>query len=1282
MQPPPRKGNYLKVCKNLHSEQVSKLLAKNQQECDLLEDIRNFTKQRSSIEKSYGEALCKIAANYQNRKIACVPDIRLEDGSEAWNVYSVWRTVLDETEKLGKARLAAVEVFQQNISEDAKQTRQNKIHLGKKLSEHLKVIQNELQTQVQELDRTKKTYYDEEHVAHDAREKASAAEEKYLVFTCKGAERPIREGLKEENEDGTRIKRAEFLEKLSEHLKVIQNELQTQVQELDRTKKTYYDEEHVAHDAREKASAAEEKLKRKKGSLFQSIHSLQKNSAKFSAKRDVCDEKSAGARNDYLLTLASSNAHQRRYYEIDFERILRTMECDMYDKVAEYLTLMSRTELLTCSASQASFNKIKEQSTTVTRGYNLRCYLTFYPMLGQNIQYDFEPCEGDKIEKIGIHDESTQVILDGESKKCVATIQKEIKVIRDASKKIQKLGVAGRAEVDLPPDVEAKLDDLRHTIRRAETIKCKTEAKIEMLKEGGIEVEDYTKSLDSDSLGVDLDTSLSRSGSTLSVREEIEGGTAEFDGEQPESDAVTTTSAAEPASVDSEKDDYLQPQEDGRLEPTTWDPMNVDWGDAPVSPLPPVTNGPPEDIVTYPKCTVLYNYTAQNPDELTIVENEELEVMGEGDGDGWVQARNYKGEVGFIPQNYIEMEEGAVPSTQTDFTTFPEPNTEDGTSVPADTAINGATQRGISFSSIEYNLETEEEMAAPVSFSSMDYSFEGGEEYRATSEYSSEPPADLPPPPPPTSADTSMPVPKLSLPVYTGHETLVEHCRAMYDYEATCAEEISFSEGQIIRILKKSVHDVDDGWWEGEVDGQVGLFPSLVVEECRSDGEPLTPDVFTFQAVSGASPCTTPPLHTPPEVPGFLLPPERVIITQPTPVVENADEGEKHEETDSTPAPNNYESPNFELELSGTQQEQYSRQFSSSPESETTEKDQQYAELVSSPDMSNQEAGEQAMQREEKEPTTTTSPDILEEDGGLEMQRDEWDPSASTTPTDNVEGVDLEPWLDEVDPTATTTPDSLDEGRDLEAHVVEVCEPPDSPPLPEPPEQGGELESSQLAVVEPPTFTPPESPTQEGGAVECPQVEKPSEPSPPKVEEPSKPTQPKVEEPAEVPQQQDAVSKQGDPKAKGSTSSKDDKQSKLPFEDGSSGNGGLGVAQIIITAATPTVETQEEDVGGAGEDSRAEADQHQMDCQHADAERSECEGEALVLDDDGRQPPPPPAPEGPMEMRMEMAGAEGGAGEIEGEQSPSPKSPSPSDGPPELDPEKLKTLERIKESNA
>ncbi|XP_064117381.1 protein nervous wreck-like isoform X7 [Macrobrachium nipponense] len=1216
MQPPPRKqGSYLKVCKNLHGEQVSKLQAKNQQECDLLEDIRNFTKQRSTIEKNYGEALCKIAANYQNRKIACVPDIRLEDGSEAWNVYSVWRTVLDETEKLGKARLAAVEVFHQHISEDAKVTRQNKIHYGKKLSEHLKVIQNELQTQVQE---------------------------------------------------------------------------------LDRTKKVYYEEEHVAHDAREKASAAEEKLKRKKGSLFQSIQSLQKNSAKFSAKRDACDEKSAGARNDYLLTLSSCNAHQRRYYEIDFERILRTMECDMYDKVAEYLSLMSRTELLTCSASQASYNKIREQASTVTRGYNLRCYLTFYPMLGQNIQYDFEPCEGDRIEKIVSHDDSSQQALDNESKKCVTRIQKAVKTIRDNTKKIQKLNIAGKPETELPPDVELKLDEFRNAIRKAETDKCKSESKLETLKEGGIEVEDYTKSLDSDSLGVDLDTSLSRSGSSLSVREEIEAQAAEYDGEQPDTDAATT--GTEPQSMDSEREDYTQPQEDGSVrlsttttsttadeipkarqaEPAAWDPISVDWGDPPVTPLPPVTNGPPEDQTTYPKCIVLYNYTAQNPDELSIVENEEVELMGEGDGDGWVQARNYKGEVGFIPENYIEREEdgGSAQAAIPNFATFPEPGTEDmmaGGGVP-NTAVSAS--RGISFSSVEYNLETEEEVAAPpVSFSSIDYSFEGGEEYQGTDDYSSEPPADLPPLPPPTVTAPAMPMPILSLPTDSDtHHSFGMHCRAMYDYEATCPEEITFMEGQIIKILKKSVHDVDDGWWEGEVDGQVGLFPSLVVEECRSDGEPLTPDVFTFQAISGASPCTTPPPHTPPEVPGFLLPPERVIITQPTPVAETIEEAlqpptEQQEQQQQQVNGNavNYDQPNFELELSGTHQELYSRQFSSSPESETTEKDQQYAELVSSPDVSNQDGSEVPTRKEEVEPSATTTPDVVEQ------EIDDFDSS------------------DRREPSATTTPTEKKEGCDFEARVIEVCVPSDSPsppeslpPLPPPLRQGGETEPQQEDEADqpPPAFTPPQSPPQdaEDGSIE-PLQEKEVPEVPPEVtpevasEDPSEapPT-------AEAPQQRDASGR----KSRGSKgSTKKEKHSKFPFDESSKSSDGLGVAQIIITAATPMVENQDDDLGGGGEDSRAEADQDPNDDEpYPEIGRSECEGEALVLDDEGRQPPPPPAPEGPMEMRMEMEGAEGGARDIDSERSSSPKSPSPSDGPPDLDPEKLKTLERIKESNA
>lgn len=52
----------------------------------------------------------------------------------------------------------------------------------------------------------------------------------------------------------------------------------------------------------------------------------------------------------------------------------------------------------------------------------------------------------------------------------------------------------------------------------------------------------------------------------------------------------------------------------------------------------------------------VYSYNAQNPDELTIVENEQLEVVGDGDGDGWLRARNYRGEEGYVPNNYLDVE--------------------------------------------------------------------------------------------------------------------------------------------------------------------------------------------------------------------------------------------------------------------------------------------------------------------------------------------------------------------------------------------------------------------------------------------------------------------------------------------------------------------------------------------------------------------------------------------------------------------------------------------------
>lgn len=74
----------------------------------------------------------------------------------------------------------------------------------------------------------------------------------------------------------------------------------------------------------------------------------------------------------------------------------------------------------------------------------------------------------------------------------------------------------------------------------------------------------------------------------------------------------------------------------------------------------------------------------------------------------------------------------------------------------------------------------------------------------------------------------------------------VTWARALYDYEAQTQEELSFMEGALIKILRKDESGVDDGYWEGELNGRIGVFPSLVVEEVVDLNDEQVISFFTF----------------------------------------------------------------------------------------------------------------------------------------------------------------------------------------------------------------------------------------------------------------------------------------------------------------------------------------------------------------------------------------------------------------------------------------------------
>ena len=89
---------------------------------------------------------------------------------------------------------------------------------------------------------------------------------------------------------------------------------------MDRTKRIYFSEESEALQTAQKAEKADDIAKgRQKDfmAFFKSKETLMKKAGSLSVKQDEIQIKSTGARNDYILALATANAHQHEYFKND-----------------------------------------------------------------------------------------------------------------------------------------------------------------------------------------------------------------------------------------------------------------------------------------------------------------------------------------------------------------------------------------------------------------------------------------------------------------------------------------------------------------------------------------------------------------------------------------------------------------------------------------------------------------------------------------------------------------------------------------------------------------------------------------------------------------------------------------------------------------------------------------------------------------------------------------------------------------------------------------------------
>lgn len=58
----------------------------------------------------------------------------------------------------------------------------------------------------------------------------------------------------------------------------------------------------------------------------------------------------------------------------------------------------------------------------------------------------------------------------------------------------------------------------------------------------------------------------------------------------------------------------------------------------------------------------------------------------------------------------------------------------------------------------------------------------------------------------------------------------IAFCKSLYDYTPNLPDELTLHVGDVISVYRKQ----DDGWWIGECNGSVGIFPATYVEALKN----------------------------------------------------------------------------------------------------------------------------------------------------------------------------------------------------------------------------------------------------------------------------------------------------------------------------------------------------------------------------------------------------------------------------------------------------------------
>ncbi|XP_075676015.1 F-BAR and double SH3 domains protein 2-like isoform X2 [Dermatophagoides pteronyssinus] len=823
-------GALVSSAKSLLSEQSTRLLLKHTTDLDLLDDLRNYLKNRCALERDYAQSLAKLNTSYAKRTSTFLTFVTNEDeNSDIKTLYTSWRIYQEEMEKHAKNRQSQFEQLA-TVCETLKTLRSHKIQIAKKcLDNYLKKMHEEIVHSVNEIDKTRKLYFEEEHLAKQARDKEEKIKKRktgiFASFTSLQNKKERTSAHREASDIQSTQARNDYIMALAAGNAHFDH---------------YYNQDLINLMLNIDDCVLDKCRSHMLNLLKVEKDSVQSWSDVIEKATDLVDHTSADYTNSiFLRDPNSSSLTEILTYEFQ--------SCD--NDSIETISLDHNADIALRNEGQKWFTWFSKECRNLNRLsaqlVKLQALLSEghktvdLPGSGQveienridEIRQQLRKCEISKLKakaRLQVIKESGAEVED-----FIAFESQVTNEIKQQSLEVDNLNLTSLSRTPSMrshSDLEAKLSKSETENIGHQTVRPESSSSIEQLDSPDRELLQMGTSIES--------TSPAPTSAAYSAVNQTSWG--DYDPAQAwdnESSVLPTSTNATTVgnAYNGINDDYQQQQQTIDEYRQHSNDLNDDQmnNDNYQQQQQNIQENFYEDLqqqqqhdhlmvdgfsLIGKQCFVLYSYTGQNDDELTIVEQEIIDVVNAADKD-WVQAQNKDGHFGYVPASYLQpvsMNEHyeATSDMPNDISTFNDANNEQQqyqitsandqwtTDEPPAPPISSLTQQQTEMSAPEINIQQASSTCSP------------NKDKQQHSEQSNEQMKD--------NDDNKH-----------SDETFV---RALYDYIATNSEEISFKSGDLIKIIDQ---ESDDGWWTGQTtDGHIGHFPSMLVSELEeSDDE-------------------------------------------------------------------------------------------------------------------------------------------------------------------------------------------------------------------------------------------------------------------------------------------------------------------------------------------------------------------------------------------------------------------------------------------------------------